>query len=349
MHGVVNLEDLAAGKEYDRSLSGGASLASLCASVLGRQLDKVVIVAVIVEDGMGWNFYVYLPHPSKYVLFSSLNTPNVDVIVILIICLVTAASMFQPPHLRLSNWELPLTWAQLDYAALDAYAGLRCHQALLLLPAIIKPRCPPPQTPDVPLAGENGGGGSESRHHVTSPSSSSSSSSLTAPLSSVEAVLVPRRLPLTHLAPSKLFCWDMWALQRWSIAQVADTRHIKPGTVTSYVCDAIEAGYEYRWDELGVPKDVEAHVRAAAAKAVLSNKLATEEEAQKESCGATTAGSETEKELTAPSEALNCPSQEQALIKTKAVREHLDPDLGVQYWMIRAVLLHMHRTQSAED
>lgn len=35
----------------------------------------------------------------------------------------------KPPALRLSNWEArPLSWEQVNYACLDAYAGLRVYE-----------------------------------------------------------------------------------------------------------------------------------------------------------------------------------------------------------------------------
>mmetsp|Transcript_31174 Transcript_31174/g.52645 ORF Transcript_31174/g.52645 Transcript_31174/m.52645 type:complete len:674 (-) Transcript_31174:251-2272(-) len=312
MQGVVNLEDIAAGKAVDRS--GGMSLASLCASLLGRQLAK-------------------------------------------------------PPHLRLSNWEtVPLTWAQLDYAALDAYAGLRCHQALQRVPN--KPRPDPrPQTPaQNTLQSEPG---SEACPHDPLLKNQGGSLLPSCGEDDDDEVLVPRREPLGRLAPSKLACWDMWALQGWSVAQVAEARSIKPGTAVGYVCDAVEAGYEYPWGRLGVPRDVEALVRAAAARAATAaaaasakaeEKAGTTEEPPRtatetipEGLGMAAEGEE-RSAIPASSQATQVmvranTAQERSQVavrcapQMRAVREQLgESNTATPYWAVRAVLLHMDRT-----
>ncbi len=153
VEGVINCEVFAFSKMRKASPDHqGASLQALCASVLGRWLEK-------------------------------------------------------PPHIRCSNWEAnPLDSAQLEYAALDAYAGLRLYMALQLLPdRQIVPSCEPASHFSL------------QRAEVSQPSSA--------------APPVAARQVLLHLPPAKKACWESWHCSGWEPCQIAAARQIKVSTV----------------------------------------------------------------------------------------------------------------------
>lgn len=126
---------------------------------------------------------------------------------------VLGRSLAKPPALRLSNWEVsPLTYAQLSYAATDAYAGLRVYDVLRTWDDR------PPLEVRLP--------------------SPSATISLEAPVEGAAAdvpltLCVPAKETVQKLAPAKLNVWDSWACQGWSPEQIATSRNIKLGTVRS--------------------------------------------------------------------------------------------------------------------
>ncbi len=142
----------------------------------------------------------------------------------------------KPPDVRKGAWDARvLSHEQESYAALDAWASLRLHQVLSVMPLLPLPEAPPP------LFLEQQAG-------------------CTAAVV-VPAVAAPA--PLTH-AKREVLAMHASGM---SVAHIANARGIKPVTVENYLTEAIVAGYGYQWHLLGVPDVALSLVEAALASA----------------------------------------------------------------------------------
>ncbi|KAK9829092.1 hypothetical protein WJX72_003852 [[Myrmecia] bisecta] len=98
--------------------------------------------------------------------------------------------------LRCSNWEVkPLSPAQQEYAALDAFASLRVHQVLQTMPVLTVAPLPAPVLP-IPQA------------------------------SDVQRLSVPAEAALKPLQPAKLAVYKLFFEQGLAASQIAQARHV---------------------------------------------------------------------------------------------------------------------------
>jgi len=192
----------------------------------------------------------------------------------------------KPPALRLSNWEDPhLSFAQLSYAASDAYAGLRVHEAI-----VARAPCTPPAplrdaTNTTPAATP---GGSPPQCAATGEGEGGAGATPRAPF------VVAARAEPAHLAPSKLAVLELFsgAAGSSSVAAIAERRGVKEDTVRGYLADAIEAGHAYDWNRFAVPTGIEAAI-ADAARSVRAARLAQSDEGPASSSSRAERGGET--------------------------------------------------------
>ena len=136
---------------------------------------------------------------------------------------------------RCSNWEQELSAEQLDYAATDAWAGLRVYEAIMRAPA-----APPPPPPPC-------------RGRALADSTNRRAAEPVAELAKTD-----------ELPPSKRAVLDLLQAGR-SPAEIASVRSVQESTVLSYLGDAIEAGHAYDWSRFEIPLETEQLVRRAAA------------------------------------------------------------------------------------
>ena len=174
-------------------------------------------------------------------------------------------------------------------------------------------------------------------------------------------MLVSAREPTLRLPPSQAAAYDSWHVQGWSVEQAAAARGVKIGTMRSYLLEAIAAGLEYDWTRLEVPTLDEERVQAVARR-LLTESCAENDipEGPSKSCCKETSA-EVISLLPFPSlpqgttvtSLTNVPPQgspDSQLghpgLTVKSVREVLDSEAEmtrVEYWVVRAVLLHMGR------
>jgi hypothetical protein len=143
-------------------------------------------------------------------------------------------SLPKPGRVRVGAWDArQLSAAQVEYAALDAFASLRVWQELSIMPLlpVLAPKLPVVPLGAAPAAGEQADGGA----HASSP-----------PCLLVPAVASPAALQHTKQEALSLHLSGM------RIQQIAEARGIKESTAANYLADAMVAGHAYRWDLLDV-------------------------------------------------------------------------------------------------
>jgi hypothetical protein len=154
---------------------------------------------------------------------------------------------------RTSNWEkVPLTTAQVSYAALDAIAGALCFDAIAFrapeaqppvrtwrthaAAAVVAPTAAPPAQPLPPLALDL----AQFEHTAA-----------------VAAAPAP-----AHLPPSKAEVLALFASGR-SLEEIAHAKRIALGTAVGYLADAADAGYPVDWARIALPPGTEEAVESA--------------------------------------------------------------------------------------
>ncbi|KAJ1451991.1 ribonuclease H-like domain-containing protein [Pelagophyceae sp. CCMP2097] len=133
------------------------------------------------------------------------------------------ARLDKPQDLRCGDWErFPLSEAQRQYAALDAWASFKVfrHLASLHAGAGLLEACAAPRVPDVPKKVEGG--------------------------VSAEPLCVPKALWATPLANSRQSALDLF-LTGQSFDDICGNRGIKWSTGINYLTDAIDQGHAYDW------------------------------------------------------------------------------------------------------
>ena len=120
-----------------------------------------------------------------------------------------------------------------------------------------------------------------------------------------------------------------------------------------YATDAMAAGYPYTWQRLGVPEMVDHTVRAALAKLAAEPAAElTAELAAEPGGGATTASppptGSAEREPAHASAHTSAPASCRGgdcdVPSMRCVRELIPAEVGAEYWMVRATMLHVART-----
>ena len=149
---------------------------------------------------------------------------------------VLNARLFKNKTIRCGNWEnFPLSDAQLNYAALDAFASLRIYEELMKLPVRPKSETPLPCSLALPFLPPD---------NCQSPG------------------WVPPAASQAHVRPSKLKVYKLFMGDSSSgsgpmtLAEVATAAGIKVVTVMGYMADAILAGYAYDWNRCDVPEQL---------------------------------------------------------------------------------------------
>ena len=133
------------------------------------------------------------------------------------------------PHIRTGNWEaLPLSEAQLDYAAKDALASILLFRK----------------------AEDNGATAGKSPDELALATVAKVASkrglagSLPAKVSTIRSTAGGLK--------SKFVVHDLMQTGQYTVEEVAAMRNIKPSTAMSYLADCITAGRPYEWARLGV-------------------------------------------------------------------------------------------------
>ncbi|GMH35976.1 hypothetical protein BSKO_03844 [Bryopsis sp. KO-2023] len=139
--------------------------------------------------------------------------------------------------IRCGNWEsLPLSETQMRYGATDAYASLKCYQALLSLP---KAEIPPitvqsQKPPDIDIGLRTGG--------------------------AEDAGYVPELASVQYLPLSKDRVYKMFmgtdAIRKHSLTEIFQAQRIKPATMLTYISSAILSGRGYDWKRLGIKEEL---------------------------------------------------------------------------------------------
>lgn len=141
--------------------------------------------------------------------------------------------------IRCGNWErVPLSQAQLKYAALDAYASLRCYEELCLHPLLQLPEC-----------------------NVThSKTNGSASTSKECQENQAQLGLVPQLMQFKHLSPSKEAAYNLFmgneGKNKCDLEKIARLQGIQLTTAESYIASAILSGRPYDWQRLGIEDNI---------------------------------------------------------------------------------------------